>query len=65
MEPHILTPDQQIVEIREEFYDEAARFKANRSPIERQMALNHIHGLLDAYNIITVELAYQTGIGVE
>jgi hypothetical protein len=60
-----LTPTQQIAEIKAEFYDEAEAFKRNRSPIERQQALNHINGLLDAYHIISVELCYADGLGSE
>lgn len=51
-----LTPDEQATEIRAEFYDEAERFKANRSAPERQIALNHINALLDAYSVIKLEL---------
>lgn len=60
-----LTSHEQITEIRAEFYDEAVRVKANRSALERQMALNHINGLLDAYSVIKLELEPADGRGTE
>ena len=65
MTTHNLTVNEQLREISFEFYDEAEAFKIARSPIERQIALNHINALLDAYNVITVELAYTEGQGTE
>jgi hypothetical protein len=56
MEP--LSAEQQLYEIRQEFYDEAAAFKSNRLPIERQQALAHINALLDAYWDVTYEIGW-------
>lgn len=60
-----LTIDQQLYEIKQEWYEEAAAVKRNRSPIERQMALNHCDALLDAYFALTVEICYEQGKGNE
>lgn len=68
MEAHELTPAQQYYEIRAEFFDEAEAFRVARSGIERQIALNHIDALLDAYSQIRqeeIDLAYEEHKGVE
>lgn len=58
---HELTLAEQAVEIREEFAEEATVYIETRSKV----VLNHINALLDAYNIIRVELAYADGMGIE
>lgn len=63
-----LTPAQQYYEIRSEFMDESEAFRVARSGIERQIALNHINALLDAYSEIRqeeIDLAYEEHKGVE
>jgi hypothetical protein len=68
MADHELTPPQQLYEIRAEFFDEAEAFRVARSGIERQIALNHIDALLDAYTQIRqeeIDLAYEEHKGVE
>lgn len=65
MSANELSPAEQIREIRAEFYDEAESFKNNRSKVERQIALNHINALLDAYHVIQLDLVPQDGMGVE
>lgn len=48
-----LSTEQQILELSHEFFDEARAVIANRSPIERQMALRHVDFILDSYNDLT------------
>lgn len=68
MEAHELTPAQQMYEIRAEFFSEAEAFSVARSGIERQIALNHIDALLDAYTQVRqeqIDLAYEEHKGVD
>lgn len=60
-----LSLDRQLIEIREEFYEEAIAYGKHRSPIEDKIALNHINALLDAASVITVELCYEESKGRE
>lgn len=62
---HELSPGEQIVEIEAEFEDEAANYKLATTQGAKQVAMNHINALLDAYIDIRLELAYTEGMGVE
>ena len=46
-------------EIRAEFIDESERAKTTPDPLTRLSALQHIDALLDAHNIIRVQLEGQ------
>lgn len=65
MEARLLTVDEQVREIKDEFYTEASAYSRNRSDIERTMALNHVNALLDAYNVISLELMPGVVLGEE
>lgn len=58
-----MTAEQEVSQLKNEFYSEALLFARHRSPIEDQMVISRINNILDEYNEIELELVGEDGRG--
>lgn len=55
---HELTPQEQAAELHDEFLIESTEYKLANDSVTRRRTLVHIDAILDTFNDLWVELAY-------